>query len=93
MGNVVELRPEDGKYEVEYVFDENDKIVAVTHPEWPFRIMRNKDKIAMVCEDTDEPFGEMDSDVFNTLLICWLLIDDPKLIDSASSYEAKNENE
>ena len=78
MSNVIPI--DKGKYEVEYIFDDK-KIVGVTHPEWPFRIMRNGGRVALVCEQTDEPFGELDRDVFNTLLMCWLLIDDPNLLD------------
>jgi hypothetical protein len=80
MGKVLPF-PDIGKYEVEYIFD-GDKVVAITHPMWPFRIMRKDGAVALVCEDTDEPFGELDRDVFNTLLVCWLLIDDPSIIDS-----------
>lgn len=85
MTNVIQInKPErDAKYKVQYV-TEDGRIVAITHPDWPFRIMRRNDRIAMVCEDTDEPFGEIDADVFNTILACWLLIDDPKLIEGLS---------
>jgi hypothetical protein len=88
MGDVVDFMPK-GKYEVEYIKD-GEKIVGVTHPKWPFRIMRNGNDVAMVCEETDEPFGILDGDVFNTLMICWLLIDDPSLIDQASIDYEKN---
>ena len=86
MGNITQIKP-SGKYEVHYIMDENKKVIGITHPEWPFRIMRNQDgktETAFVCEDSDEPFGILDSDVFNTILMSWLLIDDPKLIDDAS---------
>ena len=69
-------------FEVEYVFD-GEKIIGVTHPLWSFRIQRKDNKIAMVCEETDEPFGELDRDVFSTILMCWLLIDDPEIIAKA----------
>jgi len=83
MSNVVDI-DSGGRYEVGYIFDEGDKVVGVTHPDWPFRIMRVDDRIALVCEDNDEPFGELDADIFNTILMCWLLVDDPKLIDEAA---------
>jgi hypothetical protein len=83
--NVVEF-PVNGKYEIEYIKDAEDNIIGVSHPSWPFTIMRNqktKREIAFVCDDTDEPFGVLDADVFNTVLLCWLLIDDPNLIDES----------
>ena len=84
MGDVIPIGEKEGRYEVTYIFDDDvgsKKVVGVTHLDWPFRIMRVGDKVAMVCEDTDEPFGELDYDVFDTLLMCWLLIDSPHLID------------
>ena len=72
--NIVEF-PVKGKFEVEYVM-EDDKVIGITHPLWPFRIQRKNDKIALVSEDDDQPFGELDSEVFNTILTCWLMIDD-----------------
>jgi hypothetical protein len=83
MGSVTRL-PKTGKFDVEYGFGDDGKIVAVTHPQWPFRIMRNGERIALVCEDGDEPFGELDADVFNTIVMCWLLVDDPELITQAA---------
>lgn len=77
---------EQGKFSVDYIMDENKNCVGVSHPDWSFTIMRsqnNKSETAIVCSNTDEPFGILDSDVFNTILMSWLLIDDPKLIDEA----------
>lgn len=76
----------DEKFNVNYVLDDNKNIIGVSHPDWGFTITRNQDsktETAIVCNDTDEPFGVLDSDVFNTILMCWLLIDDPRLIDEA----------
>ena len=80
MSNIVQISTKE-KYKVEYVFD-GDRVVAVTHPEWPFRIMRENNKIALVCEDTNEPFGELDRDTFNGVIAAWLLIDDPSWFDA-----------
>lgn len=82
---------EQGKFKVDYIYDIDKKIIGVSHPDWPFVIMRNqenKTETAIVCSNTDEPFGALDSDVFNTVLLCWLLIDDPKLIDDAADPNA-----
>lgn len=87
MGEIIKLKP-TGKHEVHYILNADKKVVGVTHPDWPFRIMRNQDdktETAFVCEDTNEPFGVLESDVFNTVLIAWLLIDDPKLIDELNN--------
>jgi hypothetical protein len=78
---------EQGKFNVCYIFNEDKKVIGVSHPDWPFTIMRNqenKSETAIVCTNTDEPFGVLDSDVFNAILMCWLSIDDPKLIDDAA---------
>lgn len=83
---------EQGKFSVTYVVDENKKCVGISHPDWPFTIMRNqhnKSETAIVCNNTDEPFGILDSDVFNTILMSWLLIDDPNLIDEAKISKDK----
>ncbi|MCP4987554.1 MAG: hypothetical protein GY928_16305 [Colwellia sp.] len=78
---------EQGKFNVDYIVNADKKVIGVSHPDWPFTIMRSQDtnmETAIVCNNTDEPFGKLDSDVFNTVLLCWLLIDDPKLIDDAA---------
>ena len=81
MGDVIPIR--SNGINVEYILDD-DVIVAVKHPSWSFRIMRNGDNIALVDEETEEPFGELLADQFNAVMMCWLLIDDPKLVDDAS---------
>ena len=83
MSNIINLedrKKQEGKYEVTYIMDENDRVVGVTHPKWPFRIQRQDNEIALVSECDDEPFGILDREVFNTILICWLLIDQPDAI-------------
>tara|TARA_R110002012_G_scaffold72014_2_gene184284 strand:- start:4 stop:306 length:303 start_codon:yes stop_codon:yes gene_type:complete len=83
---------EQGKFSVDYIMDKNKKCVGVSHPDWSFTIMRNqhnKSETAMVCNNTDQPFGVLDSDVFNTILMSWLIIDDPNLIDEAKVSEDK----
>ncbi len=47
MGEIIELNANKDQFEVEYIFEE-ERVVAVTHPEWPFRIMRNGEHIAFV---------------------------------------------
>mgnify|MGYP003132378930 CR=1 FL=1 len=84
MTNVVELpKKEEGKFAVTYITNEENKIVGVSHPEWPFSIQRSENgsgnEIALVSDDGD-PFGILDREVFNTILICWLLIDQPDAI-------------
>lgn len=74
--------PVKGKYEIDYIF-EDEKVIAISHPKWPFRIQRKGDRIALVSDVDDQPFGEMDADVFNTILMCWLLIDAPNLMDGS----------
>lgn len=77
-----------GKFEVTYVKNEQGKVIGVSHPLWGFTIMRNqavKNITAIVCNETDEPFGVLDSDVFNVVLLSWLIIDDPDLIDQTSN--------
>lgn len=85
---------EHGKYNVDYIVNKENKVIGVTHPDWPFTIMRDQEtnsETAIVCNNTDEPFGVLDSDVFNTVILCWLLIDDPKLIDDSASTSKDNQ--
>ena len=82
MSNVIELKPNDDGFTVDYVFGDDGRVSAVGHPEWPFKIVRNEGEIAFVSED-GEPFGILDADKFNTVLMCWLLVDSPDLIDEA----------
>lgn len=90
MGDIVEFPKQekdgDKKYAITYIYDDNyENIIGVTHPDWPFRIHRVDGEIAIVDESTDEPFGILDADVFNTILACWLIIDAPHLITGQSS--------
>lgn len=88
MSNVIDMN--QGKFNVDYIVDKSNKVIGVSHPDWPFTIMRNqhnKAETAIVCNSTDEPFGVLDSDIFNTVIMCWLLIDDPDLMDKASNQQ------
>ena len=87
---------DQGRFNVDYILNADKKAIGVSHPDWSFTIMRNQDanmETAIVCNNTDEPFGKLDSDVFNTILMCWLLIDDPKLIDKAMCEKRANKLE
>lgn len=87
MSNVIETEFGKATYEITYIRDENNKVVGVTHPLWSFDIVKNQEtgkQTAFVCKETSEPFGILESDVFNTVIMSWLLIDDPGLFDSAS---------
>ena len=83
MGDIVQL-PVKGKFDIVYVTDENDKVIGITRDDWGFRIQRNGDRIAFVSEVDDQPFGELDSEVFNTILGCWLMIDDVDTLKGCS---------
>jgi hypothetical protein len=85
MSNVVDFKSAD-KFQVDYIYDDG-KIVGVKHPKWPFRIQRKDDKIALVSECDNEPFGILSADEFNAIIMAWLLIDDPELIDCAKGDE------
>lgn len=88
MDNVVDLfkNKYKPKFNIQYIEDDG-VIIGVTCPEWPFRIQRKDDKIALVCMATDEPFGVIDAVAFNTLVACWLLVDDPPLVDQMTSHD------
>jgi len=82
-----EKLPSDDEYNFEYYMNGNKKVYAISHLDWPFRIHRNGDNIAFVHQETDEPFGVLNASVFNTLLFCWLLVDDPKLMEDFLNKE------
>jgi hypothetical protein len=84
MDNVTNLFKGKKGFEVEYIYS-GDVITGVTHTEWPYVITKNGAQRALVCKETGEPFGKLIKDDFNTLLMCWLLIDDPQLIDQAKA--------
>ena len=87
MGDLVNLNKE-ANYDVEYILDGDGSISGVTHPSWPFEIMRDqetKTETAFVCKTTGEPFGIINSDQFNTLLMCWLLVDSPEIVDGSAN--------
>jgi hypothetical protein len=80
--NVIELN--SGKYRVEYILNEKKKVVGITHSKWPFAIMSNEGDRAIVWKEDNCQFGALPKDEFNVLLMSWLLIDDPDLIDKAA---------
>lgn len=83
MNNVINL-PVKGKYDMDYILDSSDKVIGITRKDWDFRIQRNGDRIAFVSEADEQPFGELDASVFNTILGCWLMIDDVETLKSCS---------
>lgn len=87
MGNVIEhnfTQQQEG-FEVDYILTPDNEVVGISHPEWNFQITRSDDgKLAAFVTDDGEAFGELPADKFNTLLISWLLIDDPSLVDEAA---------
>jgi hypothetical protein len=90
MSNVVEHDFSEGVDDcgIQYVIDEDRNPVGVTHKDWSFSISRSDDgkEIALVSDD-GEAFGVLGAEQFNHALLCWLLIDDPELVDSATEYE------
>ena len=83
MNNVIEIKK---KGEIEYIFDQG-VVIGVRHSSWKFRIMRSGGKVAFVCDESEQPFGELDGDVFNSTLIAWLLIDEPGMADKLADDE------
>ena len=83
MDNITNLFNKKEGFEVEYIYS-GDVITGITHPDWPYCIVRNGAQRALVCKETNEVFGKLMKDDFNTILMCWLLIDDPDLIDAAA---------
>jgi hypothetical protein len=86
MGEIVELKDLEGAAGdsgIIYEFDDDGNVDGITHTEWPFSIAKSIDgtRIALVCKETSETFGEIERSWFNTTLLCWLLIDDPKMVD------------
>lgn len=78
-----------GSFDVDYTINDEGKITAVSCKDWPFVICRDNEETetGLVCKETGEPFGILESNQFNTVLMCWMLIDDPGLIKLAASNE------
>jgi hypothetical protein len=83
MTNVIDF-PKKGEFEIMYTVDEEDNVIGVSREDWDFRIQRCNDRIAFVSKSDNQPFGELDAEVFNTILGCWLLIDDVETLKSFS---------
>ncbi len=66
------------------IADKDKKVIGIKHSDWGFRIQRNGDRIAFVSEPDNQPFGELDAEVFNTILGCWLMVDDVKTLKECS---------
>ena len=84
MTNIVQLNQATDSFDVEYITNDAGVVIGVSHPAWSFDIVRNqrsRKETAFVCKETSEPFGILDSDQFNTVLLSWLLIDDPSILD------------
>lgn len=77
--------------EIEYHIDSSKpvgrKAVGVSCSKWPFRIARDGDKVSIMCKKTGDTFGELDRDIFNRMLLSWLLVDNRELVESASRKE------
>ncbi len=74
---------EENSNDVTYSMDENNCVVGVSHSGWPLIIMRDSEtrtKTALVCKESGNVLGEIDSDVFNDIITSWLLIDYPDFI-------------
>tara|TARA_R110002096_G_scaffold294349_1_gene488682 strand:- start:297 stop:554 length:258 start_codon:yes stop_codon:yes gene_type:complete len=84
MNNVTDIKKAEG--DIEYIFDEG-VVIGVRHSSWKFRIMRNGGKVAFVCDETEQPFGELDGKGFNSTLLAWLLIDEPSIADKLADKE------
>tara|TARA_R110000851_G_scaffold273794_1_gene426430 strand:+ start:527 stop:829 length:303 start_codon:yes stop_codon:yes gene_type:complete len=85
--NIIDLFEGSDYHKVEYIFN-GDVITGITHSSWPFAIIKNGNQRAFVCKETNEPFGKLMKDDFNTILMCWLLIDDSELIKKATNHES-----
>lgn len=84
--NIEDYRKTEG---VEYMLDES-KVVGVTHSRSSMVIMRDDTgkETGVIDRVTGNAVMTMNSADFNELLISWLLIDNPSLIDDAA--EANN---
>lgn len=81
VGDVVNIFGEG--IEFDYIKNESGEVIGVGHESWGFTIMRNqsnKMQTAFVDNETNEPFGILESKNFNSVLLAWLLIDQPELI-------------
>lgn len=92
MGDLVKLNAEkvEDQDKIGYILDGDNKIIGVSHSDWPFDIVKKDDEIAFVSDD-GEAFGVLPHNVFNDILISWLLIDAPKLVDSFANAEVVSE--
>ena len=95
MSNVIsmeEARP-DTQY---YTSDDGDSITGVGHSNSILGIIVsefNEDNVCVFYKDSREVAQEMSKKEFNMMLMSWLLISDPQLIDDFHSSNDESLNE
>jgi hypothetical protein len=80
MSNVIEF-PSNEDDEILYTV-KGDKVNGVKHSSWNFWIQFDQGIAGLISEVDGQTFGELDKRKFSEVLLCYLLIADPDLVDS-----------
>lgn len=93
MGDVINMKDVSSKPEVLYAIDGDGGINEVSHTNSIFSICHTEGGKVALKSHYNYLLCDMDKDEFNEMILSWLLISDPKSVDSASLCEVCDREE
>lgn len=82
MNNVAPINDGIG---LKYIVDHNGNN-GISHTDWPVDLMKINDNVCMIDKVTGEITEAMNSQVFNSVIYFWLMLDAPELFDGLSEH-------
>ncbi len=77
--------PINDAVEIKYIVDDYGNN-GIDNPEWPFYLMKMGGDVCMISKDSGEIVERMESQVFNSIVYFWLMLDAPHLFDGLSEH-------
>ena len=82
MSNVVPINDSIG---LKYIVDDKGNN-GISHTSWPVDLMKIGGNVCMIDKVTGEITEAMESQVFNSVIYFWLMLDAPELFDGLSEH-------
>lgn len=82
MNNIAPLNQAIG---LKYITDEFGN-TGISHSEWNSDIMKIDGNVCMINKDTGEIVETMESNIFNSIIYFWLMLDAPELFDNLGEH-------
>ncbi len=82
MSNVIPL---NGGIGLKYIVDDCGNN-GISHNDWPVDLMKIGDNVCMIDKISGEITEEMESQVFNSVVYFWLLLDAPELFEHVKEH-------